>query len=154
MSEQRELAYSMLLSGKVARAFDIHREDPKTRDRYGRNMFGQSILLAKRLVDAGVPIVQANMGRVQNWDTHSGNFKRLKGELLPPSRPRASRPCSTTSASRRVKLDETLVIVAGEFGRTPRIGTSTGNVNGPTAETTGRSASRSPSPGRASGAAR
>ena len=84
MSEQRELAYSMLLSGKVARAFDIHREDPKTRDRYGRNLFGQSILLAKRLVDAGVPIVQANMGRVQNWDTHSGNFRRLKGELLPP----------------------------------------------------------------------
>ncbi len=129
MSEQRELAYSMLLSGKVARAFDIHREDPKTRDRYGRNMFGQSILLAKRLVDAGVPIVQANMGKVQNWDTHSGNFRRLKGELLPPLDRGVSALLDDLASSG--KLDETLVIVAGEFGRTPRIGASTGNANGP-----------------------
>ena len=129
MADQRELAYSMLLSGKVARAFDIHREDPKTRDRYGRNMFGQSILLAKRLVEAGVPIVQANMGRVQNWDTHSGNFKRLKGELLPPLDRGVSALLDDLASTGR--LDETLVIVTGEFGRTPRIGTSTGNVNGP-----------------------
>ena len=111
MSEQRELAYSMLLSGKVARAFDIHREDPKTRDRYGRNLFGQSILLAKRLTDAGVPIVQANMGRVQNWDTHSGNFKRLKGELLPPLDRGVSALLDDLATTG--KLDETLVIVAG-----------------------------------------
>ena len=129
MAEQRELAYSMLLSGKVARAFDMSREDPKTRDRYGRNMFGQSILLARRLVEAGVPIVQANMGRVQNWDTHSGNFKRLKGELLPPLDQGMSALLTDLAATGR--LDETLVILAGEFGRTPRIGTSTGNVNGP-----------------------
>ncbi len=129
MAEQRELAYSMLLSGRVARAFDIGREDPKTRDRYGRNTFGQSILLARRLVEAGVPIVQANMGRVQNWDTHSGNFKRLKNELLPPLDQGVSALLSDLAATGR--LDETLVVVAGEFGRTPRIGTSTGNVNGP-----------------------
>jgi len=129
MAEQRELAYSMLLSGKVARAFDIHREDPKTRDRYGRNMFGQSILLARRLSEAGVPIVQANMGRVQNWDTHSGNFRRLKGELLPPLDQGVSALLDDLAGTGR--LDETLVIVAGEFGRTPRIGSSTGNVNGP-----------------------
>jgi len=129
MAEQRELAYSMLLSGRVARAFDIGREDPKTRDRYGRNMFGQSILLARRLVEAGVPIVQANMGRVQNWDTHSGNFKRLKGELLPPLDQGVSALLQDLASTGR--LAETLVIVAGEFGRTPRIGTSTGNVNGP-----------------------
>ncbi len=120
MAEQRELAYSMLLSGKVARAFDIHREDPKTRDRYGRHMFGQSILLARRLVEAGVPIVQANMGRVQNWDTHSGNFKRLKGELLPPLDRGVSALLDDLASTGR--LDETLVVVAGEFGRTPRIG--------------------------------
>jgi hypothetical protein len=129
MAEQRQLAYSMLLSGKVARAFDIHREDPKVRDRYGRNMFGQSILLARRLVEAGVPIVQANMGRVQNWDTHSGNFRRLKGELLPPLDQGVSALLDDLAMSGR--LDETLVIVTGEFGRTPRIGSSTGNVNGP-----------------------
>jgi uncharacterized protein (DUF1501 family) len=129
MAEQRELAYSMLLSGKVARAFDIHSEDPKTRDRYGRNLFGQSILLAKRLTDAGVPIVQANMGRVQNWDTHSGNFKRLKNELLPPLDQGVSALLDDLATTG--KLDETLVIVTGEFGRTPRIGASTGNANGP-----------------------
>ena len=92
-------------------------------------MFGQSILLAKRLVDAGVPIVQANMGRVQNWDTHSGNFKRLKGELLPPLDRGVSALLDDLATTG--KLDETLVIVASEFGRTPRIGKSTGNVNGP-----------------------
>ena len=129
MAEQRELAYSLLLSGKVAQAFDLDREDPKSRDKYGRHMFGQSILLARRLVEAGVPIVQANMGRVQNWDTHSGNFKRLKGELLPPLDQGVSALLEDLAASGR--LDDTLVVLAGEFGRTPRIGQSTGNANGP-----------------------
>ena len=79
MAEQRELAYSMLLSGKVARAFDIHREDPKTRDRYGRNMFGQSILLARRLVEAGVPIVQANMGTGPELGHPLGQLQAAQG---------------------------------------------------------------------------
>ena len=127
MAEQRELAYSLLLSGKVAQAFDLDREDAKSRDKYGRHLFGQSILLARRLVEAGVPIVQANMGRVQNWDTHSGNFKRLKGELLPPLDQGVSALLDDLASSG--KLDETLVVVAGEFGRTPRIGASTGNNN-------------------------
>jgi hypothetical protein len=126
-ADQRELAYSLLLSGKVARAFEIEREDPKVRDRYGRHMFGQSILLARRLVQAGVPIVQANMGRVQSWDTHSANFKNLKNRLLPP----LDQGVSALLDDLKVMglLDETLVVVAGEFGRTPRIGRSTGNVN-------------------------
>lgn len=127
MATQRELAYSLLLSGKVAQAFDLDREDPKTRDRYGRHMFGQSILLARRLVEAGVPIVQANMGRVQNWDTHSGNFKRLKNELLPPLDQGVAALLTDLATSGR--LAETLVVIAGEFGRTPRIGMSTGNNN-------------------------
>src|SRR5271166_6152490 len=62
MSEQRQRAMSLLLSGKVSQAFDLSREDPRLRDRYGRHMFGQSLLLARRLVEAGVPIVQVNMG--------------------------------------------------------------------------------------------
>ncbi len=127
MSEQRDRAYSLLLSGKVAKAFDLAREDPKTRDRYGRHPFGQSILLAKRLVEAGVPIVQANMGRVQNWDTHGSNFKRLKNDLLPPLDRGVSALLDDLQASGL--LDETLVIVAGEFGRTPRVGQNTGNAN-------------------------
>ncbi len=129
MAEQRELAYSLLLSGKVAQAFDLDREDPHSRDKYGRHLFGQSILLARRLVEAGVPIVQANMGRVQNWDTHSGNFKRLKSELLPPLDRGVSALLEDLAATG--KLDETLVVVAGEFGRTPRIGATTGNANTP-----------------------
>ena len=98
-------------------AFDIDKEDPKVRDRYGRHMFGQSLLLARRLVEAGVPIVQANMGRVQNWDTHGGNFRRLKNELLPLLDKGVSSLLEDLALSG--KLDETLVIVTGEFGRTP-----------------------------------
>ena len=116
-----------MLSGKVARAFDLNREDPRLRDRYGRHMYGQSLLLARRLVEAGVPVVQVNMGRVQTWDTHSANFKSLKGRLLPPTDQGVAALLDDLEA--RGLLDETLVVVTGEFGRTPRIGSSTGNIN-------------------------
>ncbi len=129
LSGPRDLAYSLLLSGKVARAFELDREDPKVRDKYGRHTFGQSLLLARRLVEAGVPIVQANMGRVQTWDTHNGNFKRLKNDLLPPTERGVAALLDDLNV--RGLLDETLVIVTGEFGRTPRIGSTTGNANGP-----------------------
>jgi hypothetical protein len=129
ISGQRAQAYSMLLSGKVARAFELDREDPRVRDRYGRHTYGQSLLLARRLVQAGVPIVQVNMGRVQTWDTHSGNFKKLKEKLLPPTDQGVSALLDDLEGLGL--LDETLVIVTGEFGRTPRIGTTTGNANGP-----------------------
>jgi hypothetical protein len=119
-ADQRELACSLLLNSKVARAFEIGREDPKLRDRYGRHMFGQSLLLARRLVQAGVPIVQVNMGRVQNWDTHDGNFRRLKGELLPPVDRGVSALLEDLAGSGL--LDETLVVLTGEFGRSPRVG--------------------------------
>jgi uncharacterized protein (DUF1501 family) len=118
-SIQQEQALEMLTSGQVSRAFDIHREAPEVRDRYGRHMFGQSLLLARRLVQAGVPIVQCNMGRVQNWDTHSDNFGRLKRELLPPlDQGVAALLDDLTSFG---LLDETLVVMFGEFGRTPKI---------------------------------
>jgi hypothetical protein len=129
IARQRAQAYSLLLSGKVARAFELNREDPRVRDRYGRHMFGQSLLLARRLIAAGVPIVQVNLGRVQLWDTHSGNFKNLKNRLLPPADQGLSALLDDLAASGL--LDETLVVVTSEFGRTPRIGTTTGNVNGP-----------------------
>jgi hypothetical protein len=127
MAEQRRRAMSMLLSGKVERAFDLGQEHPRVRDRYGRHQFGQSLLLARRLVEAGVPIVQVNMGRVQTWDTHSANFKSLKNRLLPPTDRGVSALLDDLAA--RGLLDETLVIVTGEFGRTPRVGASTGNNN-------------------------
>ncbi|WP_240911468.1 DUF1501 domain-containing protein [Paludisphaera soli] len=127
MSDQRARAMSLLSSGKVSGAFDLDREDPSVRDRYGRHMFGQSLLLARRLVEAGVPIVQVNLGRVQQWDTHSSNFKNLKDHLLPPTDRGMSALLDDLKA--RGLLDETLVVWAGEFGRTPRIGASTGNNN-------------------------
>src|SRR5262249_32618539 len=129
IARQRAQAYSLLLSGKVARAFDLNREDPRVRDRFGRHMFGQSLLLARRLVQGGVPIIQVNLGRVQLWDTHSGNFKSLKDRLLPPTDQGVSALLDDLAATGL--LDETLVIVCSEFGRTPRIGATTGNANGP-----------------------
>ena len=131
----------------MARAFDLSGEDPRLRDRYGRHMYGQSLLLARRLVEVGVPIVQVNMGRVQTWDTHSANFKSLKDRLLPPTDRGVAALIDDLAA--RGLLDETLVIVTGEFGRTPRIGKSTGNVNSRTAATTGRRSSRRSSPAAA-----
>lgn len=129
IARQRAQAYTLLLSGKVARAFELDREDPRVRDRYGRHMYGQSLLLARRLVQAGVPIVQVNMGRVQTWDTHSANFAKLKDKLLPPTDRGVAALLDDLAAIGL--LDETLVVVTGEFGRTPRIGSSTGNNNGP-----------------------
>ncbi len=126
-ADQLERAYALLLSGKVARAFDLNREDPRLRDRYGRHMYGQSLLLARRLVSAGVPVVQVNMGRVQTWDTHSANFKSLRERLLPPTDRGVA--ALLDDLQTRGMLDETLVVVTGEFGRTPRIGSSTGNAN-------------------------
>ncbi len=119
LSDQQELAYAMLTSGRVARAFEIDREPAVVRDRYGRHAFGQSLLLARRLVQSGVPVVQVNMGRVQNWDTHTANFRRLKNSLLPP----LDRGVATLLDDLQATglLDETLVVLVSEFGRTPRI---------------------------------
>lgn len=129
MNEQRARAMSLLTSGRVGAAFNLDEEAPEVRDRYGRHMFGQSLLLSRRLVEAGVPIVQVNLGRVQQWDTHSANFKNLKDRLLPPTDRGISALLDDLKA--RGLLDDTLVVLAGEFGRTPRIGASTGNINSP-----------------------
>jgi len=83
-------------------------------------MFGQSLLLARRLIEAGVPIVQANMGHMNNWDTHTNNCEQLKTRLLPPLDQGVSALLDDLKA--RGLLDETLVVMVGEFGRTPRIG--------------------------------
>jgi hypothetical protein len=115
-------AFTMLGAGAVKRALDLEREDPRLRDRYGRHMIGQSLLLARRLVEAGVPIVQANMGHMNNWDTHSDNCGQLANRLLPPLDAGLSAFLEDLDA--RGLLDETLVVMVGEFGRTPRIGQS------------------------------
>jgi uncharacterized protein (DUF1501 family) len=122
--DQQELAFNVLTSDRVAQAFDLERETPETRDRYGRHKFGQSLLLARRLVQAGVPIVQAAMGIVQTWDTHVDNWGRLKNSLLPPLDQGLG--ALMDDLAETGLLDETLIIVMGEFGRTPRVSTLPG----------------------------
>jgi hypothetical protein len=119
LSDQQDLAFQVLTSGRVARACEMEREPISMRQRYGRNAFGQSLLLARRLVEAGVPVVQANMGRVQNWDTHGDNFRRLKTELLPRLDQAVAALLDDLQASGL--LQETLVMMLGEFGRTPKV---------------------------------
>jgi uncharacterized protein (DUF1501 family) len=118
-SEQQDVAFSLLTSAKVAEAFRIDQESDGTRNRYGRHKFGQSLLLSRRLVEAGVPVVQAAMGIVQTWDTHVDNWGRLKTSLL-PSLDQGLAALIDDLASTGM-LDQTMVIVMGEFGRTPRV---------------------------------
>jgi uncharacterized protein (DUF1501 family) len=124
LTDQQQQALSVLTSGKVARAFDIDKEPAAIRDKYGRHAFGQSILMARRLVEAGVPVVQANMGRVQNWDTHGDQFKRMKKDLLPPVDAGVS--ALLDDLADRGMLDDTLVMMLGEFGREPKINKQAG----------------------------
>jgi hypothetical protein len=116
----RRQAMDVLASGECRRAFDLDREDPRVRDRYGRNPMGQGLLLGLRLVDAGVPLVQVNLGDSNVWDTHENNFGRLRDILLPPFDQAVS--ALMDDLDRRGLWDDVLVIVTGEFGRTPRVG--------------------------------
>ena len=113
MSDDQELAFSILTSSALSRAFELHREDDKTRDRYGRNTTGQSLLLGRRLLEVGVPVVQCNIGRVQNWDTHNNIFPSLKDRLLPPLDKGVAALMDDLHESGR--LDDTLVMMLGEF---------------------------------------
>src|SRR3981081_2071849 len=88
--------------------------------RYGRSAFGQGLLLSRRLVEAGVPLVTVNWARDDAfWDTHANNFNLLKNSLLPPFDQGFS--ALLEDLAQRGILDETLVVCLGEFGRTPRI---------------------------------
>jgi uncharacterized protein (DUF1501 family) len=119
MTNDQQLAFSMLTSSRLSQAFDLKHEADAVRDRYGRNTTGQSLLLARRLIEAGVPLVQVNVGRVQNWDNHGNIFPTLKDRLLPPLDLGVSALLEDLGG--RGLLDETLVMMLGEFGRTPKI---------------------------------
>jgi hypothetical protein len=125
LSDQQDMAMQVLTAGRVARAFELDREPTHIRERYGRHAYGQSLLLARRLIEAGVSVVQANMGHVQTWDTHSDNFTRLKNQLLPPLDQGVSALLDDLEV--RGWLDDTLVLMLGEFGRTPKITTLPGD---------------------------
>ncbi len=124
LTDQQRQAVNVLTSGKVAKAFEMDQEPAKTRDRYGRHPFGQSCLLARRLIEAGVPVVQANMGHVQNWDNHSQLFQRMKNDLLPPLDTAVS--ALLDDLHDRGLLASTLVVMLGEFGREPKINKDAG----------------------------
>ena len=132
-SSQQERAFRLLASGKLARAFDLNQEDDRLRDQYGRHNWGQSLLLARRLIQAGVPIVQVNLGTAGVWDTHQDNFNALKTRLLPPFDVAFSALLDDLHATG--VIGETLVVVISEFGRTPKIG---GFVGTPMYSPTGR----------------
>ncbi|MEO6808998.1 MAG: DUF1501 domain-containing protein, partial [Isosphaeraceae bacterium] len=117
--DQQDAALALLCNDRVGRALDLDREDPRMLDRYGRHLFGRSLLMSRRLIEVGVPIVQASMGIVQTWDTHVGNFPRLRDALLPPLDRAVS--ALLDDLEMRGLLDETLVVMLGEFGRTPSI---------------------------------
>jgi hypothetical protein len=119
-----ERALTMLASPRVKRAFDLECEDPRLRDAYGRTTYGQSCLLASRLVEAGVRFVTVYFsstigGANGGWDTHGNNFKQLRERLLPMTDQTV--PTLIVDLASRGLLDETLVVWMGEFGRTPRI---------------------------------
>jgi hypothetical protein len=119
-------AFEIVTSPDCRNAFDIHKEDPRLRDRYGRDSWGQSTLLARRLVEAGVTYVTVNLG---GWDTHNNNFQELKTRLLP----RYDRALAALIEDLYERgLDQkVLVLTYGEFGRTPRINPTAGRDHWP-----------------------
>ena len=133
MNVFQQRAFDLLRSEQVRRAFDLSRENAGTRDRYGRNTLGQSLLLARRLVEAGVRFVNVNdkitNGQLANWDSHENNFNRLKDDLLPPADRAYSALIEDLDA--RGELESTLVVAIAEFGRTPRINGNAGRDHWP-----------------------
>lgn len=118
---QRQSAISLLASPDIRHAFDVTRADDATQERYGRNSFGWSLLMALRLVQSGVNLVQVNLGNNETWDNHGEIFYRLRDRLLPPT-DRALCALLDDLSSTGL-LDSTLIVMAGEFGRTPKLST-------------------------------
>ena len=115
-----EKAFELLTSNKAKQAFDLSQEDDTTRERYGRNRVGQGLLLARRLVESGVRFVTVKGYVRYGWDHHPEVFPRLRTEVPPYDQGYAA---LLNDLDERGMLDDTLVITAGEFGRTPRLNT-------------------------------
>jgi uncharacterized protein (DUF1501 family) len=126
MNQFQQRAFDLLTSNTAQRAFEIDREPASTRDSYGRNVYGQSVLLARRLIEAGTRLVTISWAPDANatWDTHGGNFTKLRNTLLP----QFDAACSSLIVDLidRGMFDRTLVAVLGDFGRTPRINAAAG----------------------------
>src|SRR5262249_40553549 len=132
LDRQQARAFQLLTSAKVREAFDVEKEHPSVRDAYGRTMFGSSVLIARRLIESGVRFVNAtwdifwerNQIDYDGWDTHNANFRILRDWNLP----QLDRTLSAFLADLhdRGLLDETLVVVMSEMGRTPRVNGNAG----------------------------
>lgn len=128
MDEFYAQAYNLITSPVAKKAFNLKEEPDRVRDLYGRNYFGQSCLLARRLVEAGVRFVTIHYG---GWDTHENNFNALKNHLLPTLD--TGYAALLSDLKERGMLDSTLVVWMGEFGRTPKVNPSAGRDHWPNA---------------------
>src|SRR5262249_34916403 len=120
-------ALEMVTNTKAQRAFDVQKEPDRLRETYGRNDLGQSCLLARRLVEAGVTYVTVQAGG--GWDSHANNFKQLKDSLLPKFDQALT--ALVTDLCDRGLQDDVLVLAFGEFGRTPKINKDAGRDHWP-----------------------
>lgn len=132
LDEYYDRALSLIVSGRARQAFDLASESSETRDMYGRNTFGQSCLLARRLVEAGTRVVEVIWPKVANsdnhsWDHHNGLSKRMKTQSGPMLD--AGLSGLITDLDQRGMLEDTLVVAVGEFGRSPQRGVSTSGNN-------------------------
>ena len=130
MDQFYQRAFNLVTSAEARKAFDIQAEAPALRERYGRNIYGQQLLLARRLVEAGVRLVTVVLGGPVNdpddfWDTHKGNFPKQKEKLLPWFDRCFS--ALLDDLKDRGLYDDTLVVAMGEFGRTPKVGQISAN---------------------------
>ena len=115
----RSAAISLLNDEKVHYAMDVTNADDKIQERYGKNSFGWSLLMARRLIQTGVNLVQVNLGNNESWDTHGNMFPHLKDKLMPPTDRAVSALLDDLADSGQLK--DTLVVMCSEFGRTPKI---------------------------------
>jgi hypothetical protein len=121
LDQHYQAALNLITAPETKQAFDIQKENPRLRDRYGRTRFGQSCLLARRLIEAGVRFVTVSDG---GWDTHTNNFEALKKSRVPPID--QALPELLIDLADRGLLDTTLVVWLTDFGRTPKINAASG----------------------------
>jgi hypothetical protein len=122
-------AFALIRSAKVREAFDLSRESNRLREAYGKHLFGQGCLMARRLIEAGIGLVSVywhyeGPDDSPMWDTHQNNFKHLRERLMPPTD--AALATLLEDLAQRGLLDSTLVICLGEFGRTPKVNKNAG----------------------------
>jgi hypothetical protein len=129
MDAQRAKALGLISSDTASKVFDLSTEPDTVRDRYGRHSWGQSHLLARRLIEAGSRFVTTVNGPSITWDTHKDNFNQMKNRLVPPME--RAYVALLDDLQQRGLLDETLVVWMGDFGRTPVINKDAGRDHWP-----------------------